>query len=693
MAKNFLIELGTEELPPTALRSLAEAFASNFEAGLKTAELSHEGIKWYAAPRRLALKVTALAEGQADKVVEKRGPAISVAFDAEGNATKAAQGWARGNGITVEQADRLKTDKGEWLLFKQEVAGKPVQELVMDIAAKALAGLPIPKAMRWGNSDIQFIRPVKTLTVLLGDELVEGKILGVASARTIRGHRFMGEQEFTIDSADQYPAILEERGKVMADYDARKAIIIADAKKAADAVGGIADLEDDLVEEVTSLVEWPVVLTAKFEQEFLKVPSEALVYTMKGDQKYFPVYSHEIGDAERSLLPNFIFVSNIESKEPRHVIEGNEKVVRPRLADAEFFFNTDRKRPLIDRLAELDQAIFQKQLGTIKDKTDRITELAGYIAEQIDANVEKSKRASLLAKCDLMTSMVFEFTDTQGVMGMHYARHDGEDEQVALALYEQYMPRFAGDTLPSTDISSAVAMADKLDTIVGIFGIGQAPKGSDPFALRRASLGVLRIIVENGYNLDLTDLIGKAKELLGDKLTNENVEADVIDFMLGRFRAWYQDAGFSVDIIQAVLARRPTKPADFDQRVKAVSHFRELEAAEALAAANKRVGNILAKFDGELPAEIDLALLQEDAEKALAENVEVMTEVLEPAFATGNYQEALNKLADLREPVDAFFDNVMVMADDEALKNNRLTLLNNLRNLFLQIADISLLQK
>ncbi|MCW4442103.1 MULTISPECIES: glycine--tRNA ligase subunit beta [Vibrio] len=693
MAKNFLIELGTEELPPTALRSLAEAFASNFEAGLKTAELSHEGIKWYAAPRRLALKVTALAEGQADKVVEKRGPAISVAFDAEGNATKAAQGWARGNGITVEQADRLKTDKGEWLLFKQEVAGKPVQELVMDIAAKALAGLPIPKAMRWGNSDIQFIRPVKTLTVLLGDELVEGKILGVASARTIRGHRFMGEQEFTIDSADQYPAILEERGKVMADYDARKAIILADAKKAADAVGGIADLEDDLVEEVTSLVEWPVVLTAKFEQEFLKVPSEALVYTMKGDQKYFPVYSHEIGDAERSLLPNFIFVSNIESKEPRHVIEGNEKVVRPRLADAEFFFNTDRKRPLIDRLAELDQAIFQKQLGTIKDKTDRITELAGYIAEQIDADVEKSKRAGLLAKCDLMTSMVFEFTDTQGVMGMHYATHDGEDEQVALALYEQYMPRFAGDTLPSTGISSAVAMADKLDTIVGIFGIGQAPKGSDPFALRRASLGVLRIIVENGYNLDLTDLIGKAKELLGDKLTNENVEADVIDFMLGRFRAWYQDAGFSVDIIQAVLARRPTKPADFDQRVKAVSHFRELEAAEALAAANKRVGNILAKFDGDLPAEIDLALLQEDAEKALAENVEVMTEALEPAFATGNYQEALSKLADLREPVDAFFDNVMVMADDEALKKNRLTLLNNLRNLFLQIADISLLQK
>ncbi|MCJ2378450.1 glycine--tRNA ligase subunit beta [Vibrio sp. ZSDZ34] len=693
MAKEFLIELGTEELPPTQLRTLAEAFAENFEAELKGAALAHEGVKWYAAPRRLALKVSALAEGQADKVVEKRGPAVSVAFDADGNATKAAQGWARGNGITVEQADRLKTDKGEWLLFKQEVKGKATTEIVADLAAKALSNLPIAKPMRWGDKTTQFIRPVKTLTMLMGSDLIEGEILGVTSDRTIRGHRFMGEQEFTIDSAEQYPTILEERGKVMADYDARKAIILADSQKAAAAVGGIADLEDDLVEEVTSLVEWPVVLTAKFEEEFLKVPSEALVYTMKGDQKYFPVYSYENGDENKKLLPNFIFVSNIESKEPRHVIEGNEKVVRPRLADAEFFFNTDRKRPLIDRLPELEQAVFQKQLGTIKDKTDRITALSGYIAKLIDADVEKATRAGLLAKCDLMTSMVFEFTDTQGVMGMHYATHDGEDEQVALALYEQYMPRFAGDDLPSTGISSAVAMADKLDTIVGIFGIGQAPKGSDPFALRRASLGVLRIIVENGYNLDLVDLIREAKVQFGTKLTNDNVEQDVIDFMLGRFNAWYKDEGFSVDIIQAVLARRPTKPADFDQRVKAVSHFRELEAAESLAAANKRVGNILAKFDGELPTDIDLALLTEDAEKVLAENVEVMTEALEPAFATGNYQEALSKLAELREPVDAFFDNVMVMADDEALKKNRLTLLNNLRNLFLQIADISLLQK
>ncbi|EGQ9206253.1 glycine--tRNA ligase subunit beta [Vibrio cholerae] len=688
MAKEFLIELGTEELPPKQLRTLAEAFAANFAAELAAADIAHEGVTWFATPRRLALKVANLAESQPDRVVEKRGPAVNVAFDADGKPTKAAEGWARGNGITVEQAERLVTDKGEWLLFKEQVQGQQTASVVVEMAAKALANLPIAKPMRWGDKETQFIRPVKTLTILFGSELIQGEILGVASARTIRGHRFMGEPEFTIESAEQYPAILEERGKVIADYATRKAMIIEGSQQAAQQLGGIADLEDALVEEVTSLVEWPVVMTAKFEEKFLKVPAEALVYTMKGDQKYFPVY-----DASKKLLPSFIFVSNIESKEPRHIVEGNEKVVRPRLADAEFFFNTDRKRPLVDSLPLLENAIFQQQLGTIKDKTDRITELAGYIAEQIGADVEKSKRAGLLAKCDLMTSMVFEFTDTQGVMGMHYARHDGEAEEVAVALNEQYMPRFAGDELPSRGVSAAVAMADKLDTIVGIFGIGQAPKGSDPFALRRASLGVLRILVEYGYQLDLVDLIAKAKSLFGNRLTNANVEQEVIEFMLGRFPTWYQDAGFSIDIIQAVLARNPTKPADFDQRVKAVSHFRALEEAEALAAANKRVGNILAKYDGELGEEIDLALLQEDAEKALAEAVEIMAEALEPAFATGNYQEALSKLAGLRAPVDAFFDNVMVMADDEALKKNRLTLLNKLRNLFLQIADISLLQK
>ncbi|OOE62760.1 glycine--tRNA ligase subunit beta [Salinivibrio sp. IB282] len=686
--QNFLIELGTEELPPTALRTLAEAFASQFEAQLKDADLSHQGITWYASPRRLALKVAALSDRQPDKVVEKRGPAVKAAFDADGNPTKAAMGWARGNGIDVSEAERLKTDKGEWLLYRQHVPGQAIDALLPVLADNALSKLPIPKPMRWGDKDTQFIRPVKTLVMLYGDTLIEGTILGVASDRVIRGHRFMGESSLTLDHADQYPERLEREGKVMADYEKRKALIIKDAKAAADAVGGVAELDDDLVEEVTSLVEWPVVLTASFENKFLKVPSEALVYTMKGDQKYFPVY-----DANGELLPKFIFVSNIESKDPTQVISGNEKVVRPRLADAEFFFDTDRKRPLIDRLPELDSAVFQKQLGTIKDKTDRITSLAGQIAERIGADKAHTERAGQLAKCDLMTSMVFEFTETQGVMGMHYARHDGEPEAVALALNEQYWPRFAGDKLPTTPVSSALAMADKMDTIVGIFGIGQAPKGSDPFALRRAALGVLRIVVENGYQLDLVDLIRDAKAQYDDRLTHKEVETDVLDFMLGRFRAWYQDMGYSVDIIQAVLARRPTKPADFDSRVKAVSHFRSLEEAEALAAANKRVGNILAKYDGELPSNVDTGLLQEDAEKALANVVAEKVAAVKPLFADSDYQGALTELAQLRTPVDTFFDNVMVMADDPALKANRLAMLHLIREQFLNVADISVLQK
>ncbi len=524
----------------------AEAFASQFEAQLKDADLSHQGVTWYASPRRLALKVAALSDRQPDKVVEKRGPAVSAAFDADGNPTKAAMGWARGNGIDVSEAERLKTDKGEWLLYRQHVPGQAIDALLPVLADNALNKLPIPKPMRWGDKDTQFIRPVKTLVMLYGETLIEGTILGVASDRVIRGHRFMGEPNLTLAHADHYPERLEREGKVMADYEKRKALIIKDAKAAADAVGGMAELDEDLVEEVTSLVEWPVVLTASFENKYLKVPSEALVYTMKGDQKYFPVY-----DANGELLPKFIFVSNIESKDPTQVISGNEKVVRPRLADAEFFFDTDRKRPLIDRLPELDSAVFQKQLGTIKDKTDRITALAGQIAERIGADKAHTERAGQLAKCDLMTSMVFEFTETQGVMGMHYARHDGEPEAVALALNEQYWPRFAGDKLPTTPVSSAVAMADKMDTIVGIFGIGQAPKGSDPFALRRAALGVLRIIVENGYQLDLVDLIRDAKAQYDDRLTHKEVETEVLDFMLGRFRSWYQDMA-----IASILSKR-----------------------------------------------------------------------------------------------------------------------------------------
>ncbi|TYL43172.1 glycine--tRNA ligase subunit beta [Dickeya sp. ws52] len=686
--KTFLVEIGTEELPPKALRTLAEAFAANFTAELDAAGLGYQSVGWFAAPRRLALKVTGLSASQPDREVEKRGPAIAQAFDAEGKATKAAEGWARGCGITVEQAERLTTDKGEWLLFRAQVKGEAAQTLLPGMVSTALAKLPIPKLMRWGDNDTQFVRPVHTVTLLLGDELIPGTVLGIDSARVIRGHRFMGEPEFTIDNADQYPQILLERGKVLADYEARKAKIKADAEDAARKIGGNADLSDSLLEEVTSLVEWPVVLTAKFEEKFLAVPAEALVYTMKGDQKYFPVY-----DNAGKLLPNFIFVANIESKDPQQIIAGNEKVVRPRLADAEFFFNTDRKKRLEDHLPRLETVLFQQQLGTLRNKTDRIAALTGWVAGQIGADVNHAKRAGLLSKCDLMTNMVFEFTDTQGVMGMHYARHDGEAEDVAVALNEQYQPRFAGDELPSSAVACALAIADKMDTLAGIFGIGQHPKGDkDPFALRRAALGVLRIIVEKRLPLDLQTLTEEAVRLYGDKLTNANVVDDVIEFMLGRFRAWYQEAGHSVDTIQAVLARRPTRPADFDARVKAVSHFRTLEQAEALAAANKRVSNILAKSTETLNDSVQAALLKENEEIQLATYVTALTSKLAPWFAEGRYQEALAELAQLRESVDNFFDKVMVNADDAQVRINRLTLLNELRNLFLKVADISVLQ-
>ena len=685
--QNFLVEIGTEELPPKALKTLATSFADNVEAELNQAGLSFDKIEWFAAPRRLAVKVLNLATQQPSKEIEKRGPAVSAAFDAEGKPTKAAEGWARGCGITVDQAERIATDKGEWLVHRAKIEGQPTKNLLNGIVANALAKLPIPKPMRWADKTVQFIRPVHTVTMLLGDELIEGEILGVASARTIRGHRFLGEKEFEIQHADQYPQLLREKGSVVADFNERKAEILAKSQAKATALGGVADIEESLLEEVTSLVEYPNVLAAKFEERFLAVPAEALVYTMKGDQKYFPIY-----DKDGKLLPHFIFVSNINPEDPTAIIEGNEKVVRPRLTDAEFFFKTDLKQKLVDRLPRLETVLFQQQLGTLKDKTDRIEQLAGEIAKQIGADEAKAKRAGLLSKCDLMTNMVFEFTDTQGVMGMHYARHDGEDEEVAVALNEQYMPRFAGDELPKSLVASAVALADKFDTLTGIFGIGQAPKGSaDPFALRRAALGALRIIVEKNLPLDLEDLVKKSAALFGDKLTNKNVVADVVDFMLGRFRAWYQDEGIAVDVIQAVLARRPTRPADFDARVRAVSHFRTLDSAEALAAANKRVANILAKAEGDIGA-IDVALCVEPAEQVLAQSVLSLAKEVQPLIAQGEYTAVLDKLAGLRQPVDNFFDNVMVNAEDAKLRQNRLAILNTLQGLFLQVADISLLQ-
>jgi glycyl-tRNA synthetase beta chain len=684
--ENLLIEIGTEELPPKSLAKLALAFRDNIDAEFTDNDLSFNRVNWYASPRRLAVIVEDLSEYQADKDVEKRGPAITAAFDQNGEPTKAAQGWARSNGIEVNQAQRLKTDKGEWLLFKAQVKGQAIKQILAAVVEKALKALPIPKPMRWGTKPTQFIRPIHTVTMLFGNELIQGEVLDISSARLVNGHRFHSNVPIELDCADNYLSQLEHH-YVIADHGHRKAIILEQIQTLAKQENAFADINEELLEEVTSLVEWPVALVANFEDSFLAVPKEALIYTMKDDQKYFPLL-----DEKGQLKSRFIFITNIESKDPEIIISGNEKVIRPRLADAEFFFNTDKKQTLVSRLESLKTILFQKQLGTLYEKSERIASMAKSIAVMIGANTEAAYRAGLLCKTDLMTNMVMEFPDIQGVMGMHYARVDGETELVALAQNEQYMPRFAGDNLPSSDVSVCVALADKIDTLVGIFGIGQTPKGDkDPFALRRASIGILRIIVDKSLPLDLVDLVGASILSFGDKIKTENLEKNVVDFILARFKAWYAEQGIASGVVQAVAVNRPTRPADFAARVEAVKSFSTLESAEALAAANKRVANILAKnvFKDELSLNKDL--LNAPAEIALANSLESVETRIQPMLNQSDYTSALIVLAELRQPIDEFFENVMVMADDESVKRNRLTLLSRLRGLFLCCADISVL--
>jgi glycyl-tRNA synthetase beta chain len=685
--ETLLIELGTEELPPKSLKTLATAFFDSIKAQLDSHDLTYSDIKWFATPRRLAVQVLDLDGKQQDKQVEKRGPAVNVAFDADGNASKAAMGWARSNGISVEQADRLTTDKGEWLLHKATVSGKAIAELVPDMVKTALSKLPIAKPMRWGSERIQFIRPVHTLTMLYGDQLITGEALGVTSDNKLQGHRFHHEGLVSLTHANEYEAVLKS-ANVVVDFNERQAQIVKQIEAAANGIDAIALIDEELLNEVTALVEWPVTLVGTFDEDFLNVPAEPLIYSMKDHQKYFPVT-----DKNGELVNKFIFVANIESKEPNAVIFGNEKVIRPRLADAEFFFKTDKKQSLESRLISLESVLFQKQLGTLKAKSERIAELSQFIAEQLNENAADAYRAGLLSKTDLMSEMVLEFPQVQGTMGKYYALHDGENENIAQALEDQYRPRFAGDTLPEANIGCAVAISDKIDSLVGIFGINQPPEGDkDPFALRRAAIGSIRIIIEKQLDLDLSSLINKSIELFGDKLVNENTANDVLDFVMGRFRAFYQEQGISVDVIQAVLAKKPSAPLDFEKRIKAVTYFGELPEAATLAAANKRVGNILAKFKGELYSAFKPELASEQAERELAETYHAIKLKVAPLMADKNYQAALTELAELKAPIDTFFDNVMVMSDDESVKINRLTLLNEIRNSFFAIADISVLQ-
>ena len=686
--QDFLVEIGTEELPPKALATLSEAFTRGIADGLKDADIEFGQVEAFAAPRRLAVRVRDLSDAQPDKPVEKRGPAVTAAFDDAGNPTRALTGFATSLGVTPDQLDTLETDKGAWVVYRTVDKGKPTVELMPELVDRSLAALPIPKRMRWGANRTEFVRPVHWVVLLFGNKVIDTPVMGLKPGNKTRGHRFHCPKSLIVPTPDDYEVVLKQEGYVIADFAERREQIRAGINQLAEKeAGGKAVIDESLLDEVTALNEWPVPLMGRFEERFLNVPAEALISSMKEHQKYFHVVA-----ANGDMLPLFITVANIQSKDPSQVISGNEKVIRPRLSDAAFFYDTDRKTTLEDRVDALKPIVFQEKLGSLYDKSVRVAALAGKIARVMNSDPELAKRAAMLAKTDLVTEMVLEFTDLQGIMGRYYAANDGEHEDIASALNEQYMPRFAGDDLPTTLTGCAVAIADRIDSLVGLFGINQPPSGTrDPFGLRRASLGVLRIIIERELPLDLQTLCEWAEEE-HTSITEPNVADTVVDYMLERFRAHYEEQGISAEVYLAVHARRPTRPLDFDRRVKAVEAFRQLPEAQALAGANKRVSNILTKQGGDRIGEtVDPSLLQDNAEKALAEQVDQQAEQVVPLFENGNYASALSSLASLRAPVDNFFDEVMVMADDEAVRNNRLALLNRLRNLFLRVADISLL--
>ncbi len=685
-SKNLLIELGTEELPPKSLRKLAESLHDNFVGQLKNAGLNHKETKWYATPRRLALYIKDLDVKQEDKVLEIKGPSVKAAYNADGTPSKAALGWAAANHVSISETKTLKTEKGEWLLINKEVVGLDTKDLVPDLFVKALKALPIPRLMHWGAKKEEFVRPVHTLCILFGDQLIDGEVLGIQSNRTINGHRFLGNQQVTIKNADSYIEQLRTEGNVVADYEERKQSIISQVKKIADSVNGNADLDDSLVEEVTSIVEAPYIFKANFEESFLNVPSEALVYTMKGDQKYFPIY-----DQNGKLLPCFAFVSNINPQDPSQLIEGNERVVRPRLSDAQFFFNQDRKHSLEYFYEKLENIVYQKDIGTIAYRSTIVENVASYIAQKIGADSALAKRAAHLAKCDLASTVVTEFPDIQGIIGMHYAELDGENKDVSEAIFQSYQPRFAGDSIPNKPVQIAVSLAEKLVTLVGIFGINMLPKGDkDPFGLRRAAIGFIRILIENGINLDFTDAVKHTAEALSAKLKNANTCDNVVDFIYNRLKGYYQDKGIDAPIFLSVLSCKPNNLLDFDKRINAVESFKVQPAAEDLASAYKRISNILNKAEFK-EKEIDDSLLIDEAEIALARIIKQVTPEINKFFQEGNYADALSKLSDLKESVDNFFEHVMVNDKDEKIKENRLNILAKLKYLFSKTADISVL--
>lgn len=687
-SRDLLLEIGTEELPPKSLRSMRDALRAAVVSLLDEYHLPHGASQAFATPRRLAVLVNDVHVQQPDRAITRRGPALKAAFDADGKPTKPAEGFARSCGVEVSALEQLETDKGAWLVWNTTETGRPTAELLGELVDKALRAIPVARRMRWGDSDFEFVRPVHWVLLMLGNEPVTANILGQTSDRYTRGHRFHHNEPIAIGQPADYLDILEHTGRVMADMDRRRDSILTQVTEAGAALHGVTRIDADLLDEVTALVEWPVAISGAFDPRFLAVPDEALVSSMQDHQKFFPVTG-----PDHALLPCFITVANIASKEPEQVRAGNERVIRPRLEDAAFFWTQDRRQSLASRTGQLDSVTFQQQLGTLGDKQGRIAVLAGYIAGKLQFDVDQAQRAASLCKCDLVTSMVFEFPELQGTMGRYYALNDGEDAAVAAALDEQYQPRHAGDGLPASAIGQTLAIAERLDTLVGIFAIGQPPSGDkDPFGLRRAALGMMRIIIECRLDLDLRALLERAADNFPDALNAGAVVNDLFAFMMERLRNWYTDTGCDTLVFDAVLARQPVRPLDFDARIQAVRTFQGLPEAASLAAANKRIRNILRKSETAIPHHYRQELLQEPAEQALAASLDERAAVVGPLFEARDYTRALCELAGLQAPVDRFFDEVMVMTDDPALRDNRLALLNTLSELFLQVADISLLQ-
>lgn len=692
MNNDLLIELGTEELPPKALTKLSNAFAAEIRKQLETAELPFGDIKAYATPRRLALLISDVAAGQPDRTIDKRGPNVKAAHDKEGKPSKAAEGFARSCGITFDELQRIETDKGEFLFAQVTQKGASTAELMPAFIEQALARLPIPKRMRWGSNDFDFIRPVKWLTVLHGDQVIPCTLFGIEAGRTSRGHRFHAPEDFTIDSPTSYVEQLR-KAHVIADTDERIATIRQQVEETAASINCSALMDEELLEEVAALVEWPVPVLGQFDEIFLTLPPEIIINTVKDHQRYFVVK-----DAAGELTRNFITLSNIESTQPDEVRKGNERVVRPRLADALFFWDQDAKRPLDSYNADLDKVTYNTELkdqGSLGLKVKRVHEIAKTLNQAIGADATELARASVLSRCDLLTSVVYELPELQGIIGEYYAKRDGEAADVASAMNEQYMPRFAGDDLPSSDIGAILSVADRLDTIAGIFLLGKKPTGDkDPYALRRAALGIIRILFDRKLDLQLTDLISVAVDAQWDGFADKKAAAkdDIHTFFMDRLRVMLTDQGTRQDVFAAVLAKQPATLPDFAARVAAVETFLTLDAAEALAAANKRTSNILKKADVDVTGNVDTTLLADAAETKLANALSELTSVTAQQMANNDYAATLQTLSALRADVDSFFDDVMVNVDDVAIKTNRLNLLASLRDQFLQVADLSQIQ-